>query len=101
MKDEQRVRRIYSSSFILPPSSLDSMTPEQWQKVEEVLQGALDRPMHERASFLNEACGGDDRLTAEATSLVNAYDQAGDFIEQPALALDARVLIGDDLEEKI
>jgi soluble lytic murein transglycosylase-like protein len=77
------------------------MTPEQWQKVEGVLQGALDRPAPERASFLDEACAGDDQLMAEATSLVNAYDQAGDFIEQPALAFDARVLIGGDLDCKL
>ncbi len=77
------------------------MTPEQWQKVEEVLQGALDRPAHERASFLEEACGDDDQLAAEASSLVNAYDQAGDFIEQPAITLDARVLVGADLDDKI
>jgi len=77
------------------------MTPEGWQKVEEVLQGALDRPPQERSSFLDEACAGDDRLMVEATSLVNAFEEAGDFIEQPAIALDARVLLGGDLDEKI
>src|SRR5258705_9090856 len=82
-------------------SCLFFMTPEQWQKVEEVLQGALDLPAWERASFLDEACGGDDQLRSEATSLVNAYDHAGDFIEQPAIALDARVLVGEDLDRKI
>lgn len=77
------------------------MTPEQWQKIENVLQGALDCPPHERASFLEEACVGDLQLREDATSLIDAYDQAGDFIEKPALALDARVLVGDDLESKI
>jgi serine/threonine protein kinase len=80
---------------------VDSMTPERWQEVEEVLQGALDRPPPERASFLDEACAGDDQLKEEATSLINAYDQAGDFIEQPAIARDARVLIGDDVDHRI
>ena len=73
------------------------MTPEQWQKVEAVLQEALDRPPQERASFLNAACSGDERLLDEATSLVNAYDEAGDFIEQPAMAQDARILLGGDI----
>src|SRR6185295_5050018 len=76
-----------------------SMTPERWQKVEAVLQGALDRPPHERASFIDEACSGDDQLMAEATSLVNAHDQAGDFIEQPAITLDAHILVGDQLDK--
>ena len=75
------------------------MTPEQWQKVEAVLQGALDRPPHERASFIDEACSGDVQLMAEATSLVDAHDQAGDFIEQPAITLDAHVLVGDQLDK--
>jgi serine/threonine protein kinase len=77
------------------------MTPEQWQKVEEVLQGALDRPPLDRASFLNEACGGDEQLKAEANSLISAYDEAGDFIEQPAIVQDARVLVGGETHDNI
>jgi serine/threonine protein kinase len=77
------------------------MTPEQWQKVEDLLQRALDCPPPERASFLDEACAGDEQLRKEATSLVNAYDEAGDFIEEPALARDARILVGDDADQKI
>ena len=77
------------------------MTPEQWQKVEAVLQAALDRPAPERASFLDDACAGDEQLLDEATSLVSAYDEAGDFIEQPAIARDASVLVGADLANKL
>ncbi len=77
------------------------MTPERWQKVEAVLQDALDRSPQERVSFLDEACAGDEQLLDEATSLVNAYDEAGDFIEQPAIAQDARVLVGGDIADKV
>ena len=77
------------------------MTPEQWQKVEDVLQGALERAPQDRDSFLDEACAGDAQLREEATSLVNAYEEAADFIEQPAIARDARVLFGDDLAGKV
>jgi serine/threonine protein kinase len=77
------------------------MTPEQWQKVEDLLQGALDRSAQDRASFLDEACAGDQQLKDEATSLVSAYDAAGDFIEQPAIVRDAHVLFGDDLDGKV
>jgi serine/threonine protein kinase len=69
------------------------MTPERWQTVEEVLQAALDRPPQERAAFLIEACFGDSALEHEATSLIDAHDQAGDFIEEPALAQDAHILL--------
>ena len=69
------------------------MTPEQWQKVEEVLQAALDRPSHERTAFLNEVCAGDEQLKQEAASLAEAHDEAGDFIEESALAIDAQVFL--------
>ncbi len=68
---------------------------EQWQRVEEVLQGALDCATGERAAFVEEACGNDSWLRGEATSLIRAYDEAGDFLEQPAIARDARVLINE------
>ena len=77
------------------------MTPEQWQKVEAVLQEAIDRPPQDRASFLDAACAGDRRLLDEATSLVNAYNEAGDFIEQPAISQDAHILVGSDIADKI
>ena len=77
------------------------MTSERWQQVEEVLQAALDRPAHERSSFLNEACSGDEGLRQEASSLIDAYDEAGDFIEEPALAHDAHVLLGNNGQDNI
>ena len=72
------------------------MKQERWQDIEVVLQEALDRPPLQRASFLDTACGGDEELKAEATTLIAAYEEAGDFIEQPAIAQDAYVLLGDD-----
>jgi len=70
------------------------MTPERWQKVEEVLQATLDRSPRDRVSYLDEACAGDDELKAEAASLISAYEEAGDFIEQPAIAADAHIFVG-------
>jgi serine/threonine protein kinase len=77
------------------------MTPEHWQKVEEILQAALDRPPQERALFLNEACSGDAQLQREANWLIDAYNEAGDFIEEPAIAQDAHVLLSDYLQTNI
>ncbi len=76
------------------------MTPEQWQRVDEVFQGALDCAQRDRASFLDEACAGDAALRSEAVSLIDAYDRAGDFIEAPAVTQDARVLV-DALDHNI
>ena len=70
------------------------MTPDRWQKVEAILQDALDRPPHERASFLDEAFSEDEDLRSETATLIAAYDEAGDFIEQPAIVQDARIVLG-------
>jgi serine/threonine protein kinase len=77
------------------------MTPERWQQVEEVLQGALDLPARERDSFLDEICADDEDLKKEASSLISAHDVARDFIEQPAMAQDAHILLGDNLGRDI
>jgi serine/threonine protein kinase/soluble lytic murein transglycosylase-like protein len=77
------------------------MTPERWQQIEEVLQAALDRSPQDRASFIKDVCGRDAELRGEAVSLIDAYEQAGDFIEEPAIAQDSHVLIGDALEDKV
>lgn len=71
------------------------MTPERWQQVEEVLQAALDRAPVDRAAFLEQVCAGDAELQTEASSLVSAYESAADFIEEPAIAQDARVILAD------
>ena len=77
------------------------MTSERWQQVEEVLQAALDRPPQERAAFLEDACAGDDELRMEASSLIEAYGDAGAFLEEPALAEDARVLAAELIDANI
>lgn len=77
------------------------MTPERWQEIEAVLQRALDRPPLERALLLDDICAGDDELKEEANSLISAYDEAGDFIEEPAIAQDAHVLVGGDRGQNI
>ena len=72
------------------------MTPERWQKVEEVLQTTLDLPETERSAHLAQVCADDYELRQEAQSLLEAHEEAGDFLEQPALEQDARVLLGQD-----
>jgi len=77
------------------------MKAERWHEIETVLQDALDRPPLERASFLQDVCAGDEELKTEATTLIAAYEEAGDFIEQPAIAQDAHVLLDDDIGREI
>ena len=72
------------------------MTPERWHRVDEVLQAALDQEPASRAAFLADECSGDDELWRETTSLIAAYDEAGEFLEMPALANDAQLIANQD-----
>src|SRR5262245_38701200 len=49
------------------------MTPERWQKIDNVLAAALEREPEERSSFLDAACVGDSNLRREVESLL-AHD---------------------------
>lgn len=52
---------------------------------EIILQAALEIPgPQERAAYLDEACGGDERLRAEVGSLITAHLAADSFMEIPA-----------------
>jgi serine/threonine protein kinase/formylglycine-generating enzyme required for sulfatase activity len=56
----------------------------RWERVKEVLDGALMRPVHERAAFLDEACGDDAELRAEVEQLLGAAGRAeGGFLLPP------------------
>ena len=61
------------------------MTPDRWERVQELFEKAMDRPAGERAAFLSEACGADASLQTEVASLISADEKAGDFISTPAL----------------
>ena len=69
------------------------MTPERWDRIESVLQTALDMAPAERQDYLARECKGDSILTAEVTSLIDAYDKSKDFIEEPVLASDVDVIL--------
>jgi serine/threonine protein kinase len=77
------------------------MTPERWQRVEEVLQAALDLPEAERPAHLAAVCCDDIELQQEAVSLLDAHEHAGDFLEHPAIEQDANVLLGDGEPDRL
>src|SRR4029453_7379109 len=70
------------------------MTPEGWEKVEEIFNAALDLPVDRRVAFLTEACGDDPELRHQIEYLINCHEQAGDFIETAASVHDS--LLPDD-----
>lgn len=67
------------------------MESERWQEIERLYHAALDQQDTHRASFVAQACRGDERLRLEIMSLL---DSAGteDFLETPAVQVAARAL---------
>jgi eukaryotic-like serine/threonine-protein kinase len=61
------------------------MEPSRWKQVDNLLQAVLERAPEERDSFLHDACAGDDELESEVRSLLSSSEQAGSFLESPAL----------------
>ncbi len=57
------------------------MSPEQWKKIDELLDAALDLPPGRHAAYLDEVCAGDAELRRELASLLAAHEKAGSFIE--------------------
>src|SRR5437016_2724555 len=68
------------------------MKPELLQKIDQVFQSALDLAPDRRAIFLDEACAGDSELRREVESLLKAHEDAGDFIEDSASDVAAKLL---------
>jgi eukaryotic-like serine/threonine-protein kinase len=61
------------------------MDAARWREIEDIYHSALSRPPEDRPAFLREVCGGDSELQQRVASLLDADDQAGDFLELPAL----------------
>src|SRR6516162_2852326 len=68
------------------------MDSERWKQVDSLLQSVLERPPEEREAFLRLACTADEALEREVRSLLAAQQQAGSFLEGPALEVAARGL---------
>jgi len=63
-------------------------TPEEWQRVKEIVGGALELEAGERAAYLDSACGNDSSLRAEVESLLAAHADADGLSESPWTATE-------------
>src|SRR5947207_6686013 len=68
------------------------MTPERWQRIEDLFQSARTRTPAERAAFLDGACANDAELRAEVEGLLAAEDSAGSFIYTSAVKIAAGII---------
>lgn len=57
------------------------MKSEGWEKVKKIFGDAVKLAPAERAVFLDESCGTDDRLRGEVESLLSSYNDAESFLK--------------------
>ena len=66
------------------------MKSDRWSLIEEIFQGALERPSAERKQYVETACENDKELLAEIESLLESDNDAERVL---------RSLIAGDLKE--
>jgi eukaryotic-like serine/threonine-protein kinase len=71
------------------------MRSEEWKRVEELLDAALELEPRERRRFLEGACAGAPELRREVESLLACETKADGFLDAPALAFSADLFEGE------
>ena len=56
------------------------MSSELYTRAKQVLAEAMERPKHDRRSFVESACGEDEALKKEVLTWIEASDRAGDTL---------------------
>src|SRR5262245_54754931 len=60
------------------------MSPEQWQKIHELFEAALELPAEDRAAFLDRACAGAEETRRRVEAMLEADAQNDLFVDRPA-----------------
>lgn len=60
------------------------MDPENWRKIHELFEAALERPISQRAAFLASACAGDEETRRRVEAMLAADAQTDLMIDRPA-----------------
>jgi tetratricopeptide (TPR) repeat protein len=69
------------------------MNPQQWQRVNEIVNDCLETDPPGRKARAAAACGDDPTLLSEVESLLTAFEKADDFMETSALESEPRKLL--------
>lgn len=70
--------------------------PQDWQRVNELFQAALERDLPGQAAFLDEACAGEAAVREQVERLLAAHRRAGGFLEGSAVPELAALLSQED-----
>src|SRR5262245_14780288 len=60
------------------------MSPEQWQKIHELFEAALELPAEDRAAFLDRACAGAEETRRRVEAMLEADAQNDLLVDRPA-----------------
>ena len=67
------------------------MKSDRWNLIEEIFQGALERPSDARMQYAEQACGNDQQLLGEVRSLLES-DSDAETVLRAAIAEDLRAM---------
>ena len=75
----------------MPEAKWEATVMVEPNNVKSIFLAAVEMPMAERASFLDEAVGGDAALCTRVEALLRAHDDPDSFLENPAAAFGVTV----------
>jgi serine/threonine protein kinase/tetratricopeptide (TPR) repeat protein len=73
---------------------METPSPERWQRIEELVDAALDVPVADRESWLGTACGDDAALLREVMQLIEAGERPDAFLAEPVASLASNIAAG-------
>jgi serine/threonine-protein kinase len=68
------------------------MKKDGWNKAKQVFSGAIKVEPEKRSTYLDEACADDSELRREVESLLDSLEDAGSFMESPAVGEVAEMI---------
>src|SRR6476660_8236057 len=77
------------------------MTPERWQRINEMFHAALVLEGRQRGAFLVAQSAGDDALRAKVEALLTSHEQAEGFIHGSFFGDAAQLLVEEEAEAMI
>jgi non-specific serine/threonine protein kinase/serine/threonine-protein kinase len=73
------------------------MTPQRWQRVNDLFYAALERDPEERPAFLLRACPDDEEIISEVESLLASHHEADTLTGRPIFQKAVRVIADEDI----
>jgi serine/threonine protein kinase len=72
----------------------NSLTEADWSRVKEIFAGVLLIDPENRSQYIREQCNENKQIVEEVESLLSSYEDAGGFLESPAVGEVAEEIAG-------